>query len=64
VADAASAKLVVFGHTHAEALEGTYANTGSFSFPRGAPGRPFLEIEGSIDAPRAVRRYVVASSSR
>jgi predicted phosphodiesterase len=64
VADAANAKLVVFGHTHAEALEGPYANTGSFSFPRGAPGRPFLEIEGSLAAPRAVRRYLVAPSSR
>lgn len=64
VADAANAKLVVFGHTHAEALEGSYANTGSFSFPRSAPGRPFLEIEGSFDAPRAVRRYFVAPASR
>lgn len=64
VADAANAKLVVFGHTHAEALEGSYANTGSFSFPRSAPGRPFLEIDGSFDAPRAVRRYFVAPASR
>lgn len=60
VADAAGAKLVVFGHTHAEALTDSYANTGSFSFPRSAPGRPFLEIEGSLEAPRAVRRYFVA----
>ncbi len=64
VADVANAKLVVFGHTHAEALEGSYANTGSFSFPRGAPGRSFLEIEGTLDAPSAVRRYLVAPTSR
>ncbi len=48
---------MVFGHTHREALGGCYANTGSFAFPRGAPGRPFLEIEGSGELPRAVRRY-------
>jgi hypothetical protein len=47
----------VFGHTHREADSGRYANTGSFAFPRGAPGRPFLEIEGTGEAPRAVRRY-------
>lgn len=62
VAAATGAKLVVFGHTHREAhaswTEGAYANTGSFSFPRGAPGRPFLEIEGSPESPRAVRRYL------
>ena len=57
VADATGAKLVVFGHTHKEALGERYANTGSFSFPRGAPGRPFVEIEGGPEAPRAVARY-------
>lgn len=57
VADATGAKLVVFGHTHLEALGDRYANTGSFSFPRGAPGRPFVEIEGAPEAPRAARRY-------
>jgi UDP-2,3-diacylglucosamine pyrophosphatase LpxH len=51
------ASLVVFGHTHHEALQSGYANTGSFSFPGAAPGRPYLEIEGSSEAPRAVRRY-------
>jgi hypothetical protein len=51
------ARLVVFGHTHREASEGGYANTASFAFPRGAPGRPFLEIEGGAESPRAVRRY-------
>jgi predicted phosphodiesterase len=57
VGQATSASLVVFGHTHREALEEGYANTGSFAFPRGAPGRPYLEIEGSASQPRAVRRY-------
>jgi UDP-2,3-diacylglucosamine pyrophosphatase LpxH len=57
VADATGAKLVVFGHTHSEALSDRYANTGSFSFPKRAPGRPYLEIEGTAEAPRAVRRY-------
>ncbi|MFO0552128.1 MAG: metallophosphoesterase [Polyangiaceae bacterium] len=60
VVDATGAKLVVMGHAHREALTDNYANTGSFSFPRGAPGRPYLEIEGTPDAPRAVRRYLAA----
>ncbi|KYF96099.1 hypothetical protein BE18_36750, partial [Sorangium cellulosum] len=54
------AKLVVFGHTHKEALGDGYANTGSFSFPRTAPGRPYVEIEGPPDAPRAVSRFWTA----
>lgn len=62
VASATGASLVVLGHAHREALGGRYANTGSFSFPREAPGRPFLEIEGSPDAPRAVRRYLTRRS--
>ncbi|WP_050433952.1 metallophosphoesterase [Chondromyces crocatus] len=57
VAEATGAKLVVFGHTHKEALGDQYANTGSFSFPREAPGRPFVEIEGSAAWPRAASRY-------
>ena len=57
IADATGAKLVVFGHTHREADRERYANTGSFAFPREAPGRPYLEIEGTPEAPRAVRRY-------
>lgn len=57
VAKATGAKLVVFGHTHREALGDGYANTGSFSFPRTpAAGRPYVEIEGSPEAPRAVSR--------
>lgn len=57
IAASTGAKLVVFGHTHREAEDDRYANTGSFAFPRGAPGRPYLEIEGDAAAPRAVRRY-------
>jgi UDP-2,3-diacylglucosamine pyrophosphatase LpxH len=57
VAAATGAKLVIFGHTHREAEGAVYANTGSFAFPRGAPGRPYLEIEGTAEEPRAVRRY-------
>lgn len=58
VADATGADLVVFGHTHREALEDRYANTGSFSFPGpGAPGRPYLELD-LAGRPRAVRRYL------
>jgi UDP-2,3-diacylglucosamine pyrophosphatase LpxH len=57
IGTATGARLVIFGHTHREAQEEGYANTGSFAFPRGAPGRPYLEIEGSPEAPRAARRY-------
>jgi UDP-2,3-diacylglucosamine pyrophosphatase LpxH len=57
IADTTDAKLVIFGHTHREALEDRYANTGSFAFPRDAPGRPFLEIEQGANGPRALRRY-------
>jgi hypothetical protein len=57
IAGATGARLVIFGHTHREADGERYANTGSFSFPRGAPGRPFLEIEGTAEHPRAVRRH-------
>ncbi|WP_394833622.1 hypothetical protein LVJ94_44665 [Pendulispora rubella] len=58
VAGVTDAKLVVFGHTHREALTERYANTGSFSFPGRSPGRPYIEIEGPAHAPRAVRRYL------
>lgn len=54
---ASGARLVVFGHTHREAASDGYANTGSFAFPRTELGRPFLEIEGSPQRPRAVRRH-------
>ncbi len=57
VARAAGASLVVFGHAHEIADREGYSNTASFAFPRKAPGRPFLEIEGTPNAPRAVRRF-------
>jgi hypothetical protein len=60
IADTTGARLVIFGHTHREALEERYANTGSFAFPRGAPGRPYLVIERTAHGPRAVRRHLVA----
>ena len=58
IAKATGAKLVVFGHTHREALEDHYANTASFAFPRNAPGRPYLQIEHSLTGPKAIRRYL------
>ena len=59
--DATGARLVVFGHTHREALEEGYANTGSFAFPGRSPGRPYLEIEGTDEHPRAVRKHWAAT---
>lgn len=50
-------KLVVMGHAHREASDAGYANTGSFAFPRGAPGRPYLELSKRASAPVAERRY-------
>jgi UDP-2,3-diacylglucosamine pyrophosphatase LpxH len=64
VAATTGARLVVFGHTHREALEGTYANTGSFAFPGRAPGRPYLELELDRAVPRAIRRYGPLGSDR
>jgi len=64
LAEASAARLVIFGHAHREALEGAYANTGSFSFPGRAPGRPYLRIEGDAAHPRAVRHHVTRASSR
>jgi len=57
VARATGAKLVVFGHAHEIADREGYSNTASFAFPRGAPGRPFLEIDGA----RADRRFFTSS---
>ena len=57
IADESDAKLVVFGHAHREALGERYANTGSFTWPVDAPGRPYLEIVPG-DRPRAVRHYL------
>jgi len=57
IVEATNARLVIFGHTHREALGENYANTASFAFPRGAPGRPFLEIDANSEYPKAFRRY-------
>jgi predicted phosphodiesterase len=48
--------LVVFGHTHQQTISGAYANPGSFAFVRGAPGRPYLEIENRNGASVATQR--------
>lgn len=60
VAELTGDPLVVFGHTHKTAGAGSYANPGSFSFTKGAPGRAFVEIEDAAsDRPKAVlRRFV------
>ena len=60
VARATGASLVVFGHAHEIADRDGYSNTASFAFPRGAPGRPYLEIEGSFDHPQAARRFMTS----
>jgi hypothetical protein len=58
------ARAVVFGHTHAARAEDGYANTGSFAFPGGGEGRPYLELEGTEERPRPVPRRFLPSSSR
>jgi UDP-2,3-diacylglucosamine pyrophosphatase LpxH len=63
IADKSGARLVVFGHTHREALEERYANTASFAFPAGSSARPYLEIAGNEDRPVAVRRYFAARAA-
>ena len=57
VRQCSDAHLVVFGHAHRECIESGYGNTGSFAFPAGAPGRPYLEIGGTFHHPEAIRRY-------
>jgi UDP-2,3-diacylglucosamine pyrophosphatase LpxH len=59
---ASDAKLVVMGHAHQEADRPGYANTGSFAFPKGAPGRPYLVIEPGSH--RATRGYYVRRDAR
>lgn len=61
IAEHTGAKLVVMGHAHREVVRDHYANTGSFSFPRSSPGRPFLEIEGTPSSPRATLRFTPRS---
>jgi UDP-2,3-diacylglucosamine pyrophosphatase LpxH len=63
IAATSGARLVVLGHTHREALGERYANTGAFAWPRGAPGRPYLEIEHRASGPRAVRHYLGAATA-
>lgn len=53
--------LVIFGHTHERTISGSYANPGSFAFAKGAPGRPYLEIEEGSGKPIAVQRYFTAT---
>ena len=48
--------LVVMGHAHRDHVEDGYANTGSFAFPRGLPGRPFIEISTKHGKPAAESR--------
>ena len=62
IAETTDAKLVIFGHTHREALGGSYANTASFAFPREAPGRPYLELGGTLTDPRVERRYLMPAA--
>jgi len=57
------AELVVFGHTHREALHDKYANTGSFAFPQQTAGRPYLEIAWRGGRPRPERRYLEGASA-
>jgi UDP-2,3-diacylglucosamine pyrophosphatase LpxH len=58
IAERTGASLVVFGHTHREALTDRYANTGSFAWPGDAPGRPYLRIEHGPHGPRAIRHHL------
>lgn len=52
------AELVIFGHTHREALGDRYANTGTFAFPpAGGDGRPYLELTEAPFGLRIERRY-------
>jgi UDP-2,3-diacylglucosamine pyrophosphatase LpxH len=58
VAEITASEVVIFGHTHVEALELPYANTGSFAFPRSGQGRPYLAIDGRSGAPKVERHYL------
>ncbi len=60
IARATGSPLVIFGHAHEIADRPGYANTSSFSFPRGTPGRSFLELEGT----RATRRFWTTERAR
>ncbi len=62
IREATDAKLVVFGHTHQEALAEGYANTGTFAFSRDTPGRPYLEVRLDHGRPVAERHYQVSAA--
>src|SRR5262249_27176697 len=51
VVQTTGARAVVFGHLHAPVARGVYKNTGSFAFPNGAPGRPFVRADDDRVAP-------------
>ncbi len=55
IAESTDTELVVFGHAHSEVASGRYANTASFAFPKGAPGRPYLWF---TDPKAPARRYL------
>lgn len=63
IAETTGAELVVFGHTHEEALGERYANTGTFAFARDTPGRPYLEIVSEGGRPAAKRHYFASPAA-
>lgn len=59
VRDVSGAKLVVFGHTHRPDAGDGYANTASFAFAGGLPGRPYLVVDDAwAPSPRADRLFL------
>ncbi len=58
ISEHTGASLVVMGHAHRELVTDSYANTGSFSFPRNDAGRPYLELDTAAERPRAVLHHV------
>lgn len=56
VGEITGAKFVIFGHTHREITGERYANTGSFAFPSGSPGRPYLMIHHEEGEARKMER--------
>ena len=57
IATTTATDLVVLGHTHRATDKDGYSNTGSFAFPLGASGRPYLEIVERGGRPQALRRH-------
>jgi hypothetical protein len=54
-----AARAVVFGHVHSPDTRGAYTNTGSFAFPGGATGRPYVLV--AHPGARAEQRFFRAS---